>query len=73
MVDRTPLTLSLSKDGGRSWPVRRNLAEGSYDYAYPYAILGRDGNVHVVYTSNSRTVVNHAIFRESWLENPPSP
>ncbi len=68
MFDRTPLTLALSKDGGRSWPVRRNLAEGRFDYAYPYVIQGKDGTIHVVYTCNGRTVVNHAAFREEWLE-----
>ena len=68
MVDRTPLTLTLSKDGGCSWPIRVNLAEGPYDYAYPCAIQGRDGNIHVVYTSHGRTVVNRAIIREGWIE-----
>jgi predicted neuraminidase len=67
MVDRTPLALALSRDGGRTWPVRRNLAEGPFDYAYPYAVLGQDGTIHLVYTSNGRTVVNLASFREEWI------
>ena len=67
MVDRTPLTVALSKDNDRTWPVRRNLAEGPYDYAYPYAIQTRDGLIHVVYTSHQRTVVNHAVFEEGWV------
>ena len=69
MADRTPLALALSKDDDRTWPVRRNLATGPYDYAYPYAIQTRDGRIHVVYTSHGRTVVNHAVFEESWIEN----
>jgi predicted neuraminidase len=73
MVDRTPLTLAVSKDSGRSWPVRRNLAEGPYDYAYPYAVQGHDGRIHVVYTSGGRTVVNHAVFREDWIEEGSTP
>jgi predicted neuraminidase len=73
MVDRTPLTLALSKDSDRTWPVRRNLAEGPYDYAYPYAIQGRDGRIHVVYTSHGRTVVNHAVFTEGWIEGRTEP
>jgi predicted neuraminidase len=67
MVDRTPLTVALSRDQDRTWPVKRNLAEGNYDYGYPYAIQARDGRIHVVYTSHHRTVVNHAVFEESWL------
>ena len=68
MTDRTPLSLAVSKDRGRTWPLRRVLADGPYDYAYPYAILGRDGRIHIVYTSHHRTVVNHAVFTEDWLQ-----
>jgi predicted neuraminidase len=68
MSDRTPLTLALSKDGGRTWPVKRNLAQGPYDYAYPYVIQGTDGVIHLVYTSHGRTVINHAAFREDWIQ-----
>ena len=64
---RTPLTAALSIDGDKSYPQRRNLAEGPGDYAYPYAIQTRDGRIHVVYTSARRSVINHAIFDESAL------
>lgn len=63
--DRTPLTVALSKDGGKTWPVRKNIAEGPHDYAYPFAIQGRDGKIHIVFTSEGRTVINHAAFEES--------
>ncbi len=68
MNERTPLTAAVSMDDGRSWPVRRNLAEGPYDYAYPYAIQTRDDLIHVVFTSHARTVVQHAVFDEEWLQ-----
>jgi predicted neuraminidase len=67
MTRRTPLTAALSFDQDRSWPVRRNLCEGDHDYAYPSAFQARDGKIHVVFTSDRRSVVNHAIFDEDWV------
>ncbi|MDE2126833.1 MAG: exo-alpha-sialidase [Armatimonadetes bacterium] len=71
MNERTPLTAAISADDGTTWPFRRNIATGPYDYAYPYAIQGRAGAVHLIYTSHSRTVVNHATFSESWVMQAP--
>lgn len=64
---RTPLAVALSTDGDQSYPRRRNLAEGPGDFGYPQALQARDGRIHVVYTSEKRTVVNHAVFDEGWL------
>ncbi len=68
MNDRTPLTAALSTDEDRAWPHRRNIATGPYDYAYPFAIQTRDGKIHMVYTSHERTVIEHAVFDEAWVE-----
>jgi predicted neuraminidase len=65
MNERTPLTVALSTDNERSYPYRHNLAEGPGDFGYPYAIQTRDGKIHVVYTSERRSVINHAVFDES--------
>jgi hypothetical protein len=47
---------------------RRNLAEGPGDFAYPTAIEASDGRIHVVFTSDRRRVINHAVFGEEWVE-----
>jgi predicted neuraminidase len=65
MNRRTPLTVAISTDNDKSYPHRRNLAQGPGDFAYPYAIQTRDGKIHVIYTSDRRTVINHAVFEES--------
>lgn len=70
MNERTPLTAALSLDGDRSWPHRKNIATGSHDYAYPFAVQGRDGRIHLVFTSHSRTVIQHAVFDEAWVREP---
>lgn len=67
MNDRTPLTVALSTDGDRTWPHRRDLARGPFDYAYPYAIQTRDGKIHVIFTSHERTVIQRATFDEAWV------
>jgi predicted neuraminidase len=68
MSGRTPLAVALSADGDKSYPFRRNLAEGKNDYAYPIGFQGRDGRIHIVYTSDRRSVINHAIFDEAWIK-----
>ena len=72
MNERTPLTAALSTDGDKTWRYKRNLATGPFDYAYPFVIQTRDGKIHVVYTSHERTIVEHAVFDEEWVNNPAS-
>lgn len=64
MNDRTPLTVAISTDNDKSYPYKRNIATGDFDYAYPSAIQTKDGKIHIVYTSHERTVINHAVFEE---------
>ncbi len=64
-TDRTPLTVAISTDGDKTYAHRRNIAIGDHDYAYPYAIQSTDGKIHLVYTSDARSVINHAVFEES--------
>jgi len=63
--DRTPLTAVLSTDGDKTYPYRRNLIEGPGDYAYPYAIQTTDGKIHLLFTSDERTTIYHAVFEEA--------
>jgi len=69
MSRRTPLTAALSSDRDRTWPIRRNIRQGEGDFAYPSAFQARDGRIHLVFTSDHRTVVNHAVFDEDWIMN----
>ncbi len=70
-LERTPLAVAISTDRDQSWPFRREIATGDFDYAYPYAIQGRDGKVHLVYTSHARSVINHATFEERAITGRP--
>lgn len=67
MNDRRPLTVALSPDQDRTWPVRRNVGETLDTYAYPTAIQTSDGRIHVTFTSKGRTEIWHAEFDENWV------
>ena len=73
MTRRTPLSLALSSDQDRTWPIRRDLRADDNDYGYPIAFQSADGRIHVVFTSDRRTVVNHAVFDEDWVIHGSSP
>ncbi|MEV8286338.1 sialidase family protein [Streptomyces niveus] len=60
---RAPLTLALSADGGRTWPVMRDLETGdghcltnnsrdklNREFSYPTILQGADGTLHIAYT-----------------------
>lgn len=64
--ERMPLTVAISTDNDKSYPHRRDVVNKPGDTAaYPVAIQTKDGKIHVIYTSESRTVINHAVFEES--------
>jgi hypothetical protein len=63
--DRTPLNGGYLDDNDTSYPYRRNIADGKNDYAYPIAFQASDGKIHLVYTSDRRQVIRHAVFEES--------
>ncbi|MGY8690970.1 MAG: exo-alpha-sialidase, partial [Verrucomicrobiales bacterium] len=65
MYERTPLTVAISIDGGKTFPHRRHLMEGKGAFAYPTAIQTKDYKIHVIFTSNGRTTIEHAVFDES--------
>lgn len=69
--DRTPLAAALSRDGGKTWPVKKVLASGRNSFAYPSAFQARDGKIHLIYTSDGRKQINHAVFTEDDLGAPP--
>ncbi|WP_372351232.1 exo-alpha-sialidase [Streptomyces sp. KL116D] len=70
---RTPLTLALSDDEGRTWPWRRDLQtaddeyrETEYGYSYPCLLQARDDRIHVAY-SYLRKTIRHATVTEEWI------
>lgn len=65
MSRRTPLTVAISTDGDKSYPHRKNIGEGRNSFAYPIALQSADGKIHVIFTSDERTVIHHRVFEEA--------
>lgn len=64
---RTPLTVALSKDGGKSWPWMRDLENGEGRFSYPSLMQDSNGIIHVTYTYK-RDTIKHAAFNENWIK-----
>jgi hypothetical protein len=71
MNDRTPLTAALSSDNGKTFSHRMNIAEGKDSFAYPTIVQTKDGRIHVIFSSQGRSQINHAIFEENDLLSKP--
>ncbi|MGI6461581.1 MAG: sialidase family protein [Candidatus Hydrogenedentales bacterium] len=65
MNERSPLTVAISMDNDQSYPYRRDIGGGDNTFAYPYAIQTADEKIHVIYTTNIRTTIMHAVFDEA--------
>jgi len=70
---RTPLTLAVSEDGGRTWPYARNIQmadleyrESQVGYSYPSIIAGSDGVLHVAF-SYLRKAIKYVRVTEDWV------
>ncbi len=58
---RTPLNVSVSKDGGTTWNMFQTLESGPGEFSYPAVIQSADGDVHITYTWN-RLRIKHAVI-----------
>jgi predicted neuraminidase len=76
---RAPLTVALSADGGRSWPVRRDVEVGdgycltnnsrdglNRELSYPSITQTDDGDLHVAFTY-FRRAIKHVRVSPTWF------
>ncbi len=79
-VPRAPLTLCLSEDGGRTFPLRRVVEDGPGDclsnnaldgrnkeLSYPALAEGPDGRLHLAFTFHRRAI-KHVVLDRDWIE-----
>lgn len=77
---RAPMTLAISADGGRSWPVQRNLEEGdgycmtnnskdglNREFSYPSITQTPDGALQIAFTY-WRRAIKHVRVTPGWAE-----
>lgn len=79
-VPRAPLTLCLSEDGGRTFPLRRVVEEGpgtclsnnaldgkNQELSYPAMVEGPDGRLHLAYTFHRRAI-KYVVLDADWVD-----
>ena len=70
---RHRLSVMISNDEGRSWPIKRKV-EPSDDlgtgFGYPSVIQSRDGLIHMTYslTTNKGKSIRHCVLNTEWIE-----
>lgn len=78
---RAPMTLAISADNGRSWPIRRDLEIGdgycmtnnsvdkkNREYSYPTITQSQDGQLHIAFTY-FRQRIKYVRVKETWAYN----
>lgn len=69
-TNRTPLTAALSLDGAKTFSRRLDLeTDPKGDFGYPTALQTQDGKIHILYTSDERTVVRRIVLTEAELNS----
>lgn len=63
---RSHLTVWLSRDGGKTWPIRRELYAG--DSAYSNLVSLPDGRIGVLYEKDGYRTISLVTFTLGWLE-----
>jgi predicted neuraminidase len=76
---RAPMTLAISADGGRTWPLRRNLEVGdgycltnnsrdglNREYSYPSIAQTGDGMLHIAFTY-FRQAIKYVRVSPDWV------
>ncbi|MDD9269185.1 exo-alpha-sialidase [Paenibacillus sp. GCM10023248] len=71
---RTPLTLSISEDNGKTWPYFRNVQmadleykESEIGYSYPSIIATRDQQIHLAF-SYLRKGIKYVRVPSNWVQ-----
>ncbi len=78
---RAPMTLAISTDGGRTWPIARNLETGdgycmtnnsaeklNREFSYPSIAQSPDGRLHIAYTY-FRQRIKYVSVTEDWVSS----
>jgi len=68
---RTPVSVLLSRDAGKTWPIRRDLETGPGPYGYTAVLRTSDEKIHIAYDCDRR-VIKHLVVDEPWFSEPPT-
>lgn len=63
---RNPLSVAVSEDEGRTWPIKRDLVVGEGQFHYPAVIQDSAGRLQITFTNN-RTTIDRVVMDPEWL------
>ena len=80
---RASMALTLSRDGGKTWPAKKQVDRrprpwdppwpgAEYTAAYPALLQARDGRFHLFY-SYARSAIKQISFNRAWLDRALAP
>lgn len=71
---RTPLTIAISEDNGKTWPYRKNIQTADLEYkdslvgySYPSIMGTKDGKIHISF-SYLRKAIKYVVVDEEWVK-----
>ena len=65
---RTPLVLTMSEDGGVTWPYAATVEDDpNQTFSYPYLFQSSDGAIHLGYTHSPAGNMRHVVFNEEFI------
>jgi len=64
---RTPLSIALSQDQGKTWPIIKDIETDDAEFSYPSLCQDQDGKIWLTYTWR-RKAIGYAVFDLQWLE-----
>ena len=66
---RTPLSLAISEDNGKTWPYVRDVVhEENERFCYPEIIQAADGTIYVSYTNKRGINICCVQTNEEWIK-----
>jgi len=63
---RHPLSIAVSKDNGKSWPIIKDIETEDSEFSYPSLAQASDGKIWLTYTWK-RKAIGYAVFDQEWV------
>ncbi len=67
---RTPLSIAISEDNGRSFVRAKDVEDGPGEFSYPSLLQSRNELIHLIYThkQGQKRTLKHVTFDRDWLQ-----
>jgi len=66
-IYRTPLSVALSTDDGKTWTAVANIETAEGDFDYPSMVVDQTGIIHITYSYQAHRCIKHVALDEAWI------